>query len=147
MGAVEIQAAASPAKPAAAARTQPTYISWLAICFMTVAAVASLRAAPTMATYGLTSIFLYVLPAIVFLIPTALVAAELASGWEGGIYNWARQGISAPMGFLGVWTQFAMTIFYYPTLLAYVATTFAFAIDPKLADSGLYTAAVIIIVY
>jgi glutamate:GABA antiporter len=145
----DVAAAKAPAKatekPVAASKTQ--FISWVSICFMTVCAVASLRAAPTMATYGLTSIFLYLLPAIVFLIPTALVAAELASGWNGGIYNWARQGISAPMGFLGVWTQFAMTIFYYPTLLAYVATTFAYAIDPALADNGLYTAAVIIIVY
>jgi glutamate:GABA antiporter len=147
--AADVTAGAAPAKAvdSPAAKVKPQYISWVAICFMTVAAVASLRAAPTMATYGLTSIFLYVLPAIVFLIPTALVAAELASGWNGGIYNWARQGISAPMGFLGVWTQFAMTIFYYPTLLAYVATTFAYAIDPKLADNGIYTAAVIIIVY
>jgi putative glutamate/gamma-aminobutyrate antiporter len=147
--AADVTAGDVPAKAAAkpAAKVKPQYISWLAICFMTVSVVASLRAAPTMATYGITAIFLYALPAIVFLLPTALVAAELASGWEGGIYNWARQGISAPMGFLGVWTQFAMTIFYYPTLLAYVATTFAYAINPGWANNGYYTAAVIIIVY
>ena len=56
--------------------------------------VASLRPAPTMAVYGLACVFLYVLPAIVFLIPTALVSAELASGWTGGVYRWVTEGIS-----------------------------------------------------
>ena len=73
-----------------------------------------------MAVFGLASVFLYVLPAIVFLVPVSLVAAELASGWQGGVYNWVREGISAPMGLLAVWCQFAQTIFYYPALLAYV---------------------------
>ena len=149
METADVAAGTAPAKAAdkPAAAIKPQYISWLAISFMTVSAVASLRAAPTMATYGITSIFLYVLPAIVFLLPTALVAAELASGWKGGVYNWCREGISAPMGFLAVWTQFAMTIFYYPALLGYVATTFSYAIDPRLANNGFYTAAVIIVVY
>jgi len=137
-------------KTAAAARAAAParqYITWMAMCLMTVSAVASIRNTPSMAMYGLTAVFLYVLPAIVFLLPTSLVAAELASGWEGGVYNWCRQGISAPMGFLAVWTQFAMTIFYYPSLLAYVASTFAYVIDPALASNGFYTAAVIIVVF
>jgi glutamate:GABA antiporter len=51
------------------------------------------------------------------------------------------------MGFLAVWCQFAMTIFYYPSLLAFVASTFAYVIYPDLASSGVYTAAMIIGVY
>ena len=37
---------------------------------MTTSSVASLRAAPTMAVYGLACVFLYLLPAVVFLLPT-----------------------------------------------------------------------------
>jgi hypothetical protein len=70
---------------------------------MTTSSVASLRPSPTMAVYGLACIFLYVVPAIVFLLPTSLVSAELASGYEGGVYNWVARGISEPMGFLAVW--------------------------------------------
>ena len=66
------------------AAASPNYITWAALALMTVSSVASLRPAPTMAVYGLACVFLYVLPAIVFLIPTALVSAELASGWSGG---------------------------------------------------------------
>ena len=101
---------------------------------MTTSSVASLRSAPTMAVYGLACVFLYIVPAIVFLLPTSLVSAELASGWNGGIYKWVSEGISKPMGFLAVWCQFAMTIFYYPTLLGFVASTFAYVFNPELAD-------------
>ena len=93
-------AATGPA-PAAAARARVparAYISWVALALMTTSSVASLRPSPTMAMYGLACVFLYLLPAVVFLLPTALVSAELASGWEGGVYNWVSQGISKPMG-------------------------------------------------
>jgi amino acid transporter len=114
---------------------------------MTTASVASLRSAPTMAVYGLACVFLYVVPAIVFLLPQALVAAELASGWSGGVYRWVSEGLSAPLGMLAVWCQFAMTIFYYPTLLAFVASTLAYVFNPDLATNGVYTGIVIVVVY
>ena len=40
-----------------------------------------------MALYGLAAVFLYLVPAIVFLLPTSLVSAELASGYDG-VYSW-----------------------------------------------------------
>jgi putative glutamate/gamma-aminobutyrate antiporter len=131
----------------AKAVSKPQFITWTALAFMTVSSVASLRPAPTMAVYGISSIFLYGFAALVFLIPTALVAAELASGWTGGVYRWVTEGISAKYGFLAVWCQFAMTIFYYPSLLAFVASTLAYVINPDLASSGVYTAVIIIGVY
>ncbi|MFD8010586.1 APC family permease [Streptomyces sp. NPDC058955] len=127
--------------------TKRQFISWLTLAFMTTASVASLRPAPTMAIYGLAAVFLYLLPAVVFLLPTALVGAELASGWSGGIYRWVSEALGKPLGFLAVWCQFAMTIAYYPSLLAYVASTFAYVIDPSLAENGLYVAIVIVTVY
>jgi glutamate:GABA antiporter len=141
-----LAAAAAPAttvRPAA----KRTYITWAALAMMITGSVASLRSAPTMAVFGLASVFLYVGPAIVFLLPTSLVSAELASGWKGGVYNWVTQGISARMGLVAIWCQFAMTIFYYPALLAYVGSTLAYIIDPNLANSGVYTAAVIIVLF
>jgi amino acid transporter len=123
------------------------FISWLALALMTTSSVASLRPSPTMAVYGLACVFLYLVPALVFLLPTSLVSAELASGWQGGVYNWVSQGISKPMGFLAVWCQFAMTIFYYPSLLGFVASTLAYVFNPDLATSGLWTAAVIMVCY
>jgi glutamate:GABA antiporter len=143
-------AAAGKTPRVSAARTTvagPSYIAWTALALMTVSSVASLRPAPTMAVYGLACVFLYVLPAIVFLIPTALVSAELASGWSGGIYRWVTEGISPRMGFTAAWHQYAMTLFYYPSLLSFVAATLAYVIAPDLAASGVWTAIVIITVY
>ncbi|MFJ2807585.1 MULTISPECIES: APC family permease [unclassified Kitasatospora] len=122
-------------------------MSWLTLALMTTSSVASLRSAPTMAVYGLACVFLYLVPALVFLLPTALVSAELASGWEGGVYRWVSEGLSKPLGFLAVWCQFAMTIFYYPSLLAYVASTIAYVVNPRLASNGPYTAVVIMVLY
>ena len=62
---------------------KPTYISWVALALMTTASVASLRSAPTMAVYGLACVFLYIVPAIVFLLPTSLVVGRAGVGLEG----------------------------------------------------------------
>src|SRR3954469_23882278 len=148
MSAMDVPAGHRVAAPKAKAVTPTTHwISWVALAMMTTSSVASLRAAPTMAVYGLACVFLYIVPAIVFLLPTSLVSAELASGYEGGIYNWVSRGISKPMGFLAVWCQFAMTIFYYPSLLGFVASTLAYVFNPDLASSGVWTALVIVVVY
>jgi amino acid transporter len=135
------------AKATPVAVPKPNAITWIALALMTTSSVASLRAAPTMAVYGLACVFLYLLPAIVFLLPTSLVSAELASGWNGGVYRWVSLGLSKPLGFLAIWCQFAMTIFYYPSLLGYVASTLAYVFNPALASSGLWTAVVIMVCY
>jgi glutamate:GABA antiporter len=123
------------------------FISWTSVAMMTVGAIGYLGSAPALSVLGLASVFLYVLPAIVFLLPASLVSAELASGWQGGVYNWVREGISAPMGMLAVWCQFAQTIFYYPALLAYVGATLAYVINPSLANNGVYTAVIIVVLF
>lgn len=134
-------------KSAAASIPKPKAITWVTLAFMTTASVASLRSAPTMAVYGLACVFLYIVPAIVFLMPQALVAAELASGWSGGVFRWVSEGISPRWGLLAVWCQFAMTIFYYPTLLGFVASTLAYVFNPDLATNGVYTGVVIVVVF
>ncbi|WP_028066528.1 amino acid permease [Solirubrobacter soli] len=149
MASMDVPAGKAPAavKPARVALVKPTYITWLTLAFMTTSSVASLRSAPTMAVYGLACVFLYIVPAIVFLLPQALVAAELASGWSGGVFRWVSEGMSARWGLLAVWCQFAMTIFYYPTLLAFVASTLAYVFNPDLATNGVYTGVVILVVF
>lgn len=109
--------------------------------------VGDLGSAPALAVFGLPSVVLYVVPAVVFLVPAALVSAELASGWRGGVYDWVSEGISPAMGFGAVWCQFAQTTFYYPAVLAYIASTLSYVFAPGLAHSGLYTTVVIIVLF
>ena len=122
-------------------------LTWVAMAMLTLGSVGDLGATPATAVLGLASVVIYVLPAIVFLLPASLVSAELASGWPGGVYNWVSEGISPRMGFVAIWCQFAQTTFYYPALLAYVASTLAYVFAPSLAHSGLYTTVVIIVLF
>jgi glutamate:GABA antiporter len=122
-------------------------LTWFALALLTVGSVGDLGSAPTNAVFGLPSVVLYVVPAVVFLVPAALVSAELASGWKGGVYNWVSEGISPAMGFAAIWCQFAQTTFYYPAVLAYIASTLSYAFAPGLAHSGVYTTLVIIVLF
>ena len=141
------RAAAAGAKAEARATPAIKYISWVALALMTTSSVASLRPAPTMAVYGLACVFLYLVPAIVFLLPTWLVSAELASGWNGGVYRWVSEGISPPMGFLAVWCQFAMTIFYYPSLLGVRGEHARLRVQPRPGQQRRLDRAVIMVCY
>ncbi len=131
------------AKPQAAGKL----ITWVTLAFITVGSVGNLGSTPPLAVLGLASVALYVVPAVLFFLPVSLVAAELASGQQGGVYKWVEQGISPPWGLLAVWCEFAQTIFFYPALLAYIADTLAYAFDPSLAGNGVYTAVVIIVMF
>lgn len=52
------------------------------------------------------------------------------------------------MGVLAIWLQWIQNVVWYPIQLAFVAAALAFAIGrPDLSNSGLFTTAVIIIVY
>jgi putative glutamate/gamma-aminobutyrate antiporter len=115
---------------------------------MTTVTVMSLRALPPMATYGLGSVTMWLVPAIVFLVPTALVGAELATTWKGGVYVWVREAMSNRLGFVAIWLQWIQNVVWYPTQLAFVAAAFAFMVGrPALSNSGLFTAVVILAVY
>ena len=66
-------------------------LSVATLAIMNVTAVVSLRGLPAEAEYGLSSAFYYLFAALVFLIPTALVAAELAAMFadkQGGVFRW-----------------------------------------------------------
>ena len=54
-------------------------LSVATLAIMNITAVVSLRGLPAEAVYGPSSAFYYLFAAIVFLIPTAMVAAELAA--------------------------------------------------------------------
>ena len=69
------------------------------LAIMNVTAVVSLRGLPAEAEYGISSAFYYLFAALVFLIPTSFVAAELAAMFQdkqGGVFRWvARRSANA----------------------------------------------------
>lgn len=59
-------------------------ITLFGLVLLNITAVISLNNLPSEAGYGLSSAFYYIFAAIFFLIPVALVAAEMATGWPEG---------------------------------------------------------------
>jgi len=78
-----------------------------ALAMINVAAVMSLRNLPSMAEYGFSLIFYIALGSLCFFIPSALVSAELASGWqkEGGVFLWVREAFGTKWGFVAIFMQ------------------------------------------
>lgn len=124
-------------------------LSVFSLVMINVIAVDSLRTLPISAEYGLTLIFYYLAAALIFFIPTALVAAELATGWPktGGIYVWVREAFGERFGFLIIWLQWFYNLVWYPTILSLVAATLAYLINPHLVDNVFYMLLVVFSVF
>lgn len=125
------------------------------LAIMNVTAVVSLRGLPAEAEYGVSSAFYYLFAAIVFLIPTSFVAAELAAMFQdkqGGVFRWVGEAFGKRMGFLAIWLQWVESTIWYPTVLTFGAVSLAFigsndAKDMELASNKFYTLAVVLIIY
>lgn len=123
-------------------------LNTLALTLLITGAIDSIRNLPASALFGSTLIFFFIFAAIVFLIPTALVSAELAANVdEGGIYQWGRLAFGERIGFLAVWLQWINNIVWFPTILSFIAGTAAYLIDPALAQNKYYLVGVILSVF
>ena len=119
------------------------------LAMINVAAVLSIRNFPSMAEYGWSSVGWYVLGAIFFLIPLSLAGAELATGWPkgGGVYAWVLEAFGERWGFLAIWCDWSENLVWFPTLLAFIASTFAFAINPALGNDNVWIFTVMMIAF
>ncbi len=125
------------------------------LAIMNVTAVVSLRGLPAEAEYGVSSAFYYLFAAIVFLIPTSFVAAELAAMFQdkqGGVFRWVGEAFGKRMGFLAIWLQWVESTIWYPTVLTFGAVSLAFigsndAKDMLLASNKFYTLVVVLAIY
>jgi amino acid transporter len=114
-----------------------------------VIAVNSLRSLAIGAEYGFSLIAYYVLASVFFFVPSALIAAELATGWpqKGGVYVWVREAFGKKLAFLAIWLQWIYNVVWYPTILAFIAATFAYLIDPALAHNQIFMLIAVLVIY
>ena len=130
-------------------------LSVTTLAIMNITAVVSLRGLPAEAVYGLSSAFYYLFAAIVFLIPTSMVAAELAamfSDKQGGVFRWVGEAFGARTGFLAIWLQWIESTIWYPTVLTFGAVSLAFigmndASDTVLASNKVFTLITVLAIY
>ena len=82
---------------------------------------------------GTSSISLWVLAAVLFFVPSALVINELSSRFpnEGGLYVWAKEAFGDFHGFVAGWCYWIYTVFYFPGLLLASASMSAYVIGER----------------
>lgn len=119
------------------------------VILMNVTAVIGLRWIPIAAGYGASSVLLWILAAVLFFIPMSLIACELATTWpdQGGMYVWVREAYGDKPAFLTSWFYYTTNLFYYPSLLTFIAVVISFLINPDLANNKAYVVSVILIVF
>jgi amino acid transporter len=120
-----------------------------AIAMISISAILSLRGLPMMASVGLQSLFFYGLAALCFLIPSALVCAELATSLpiNGGVYTWTRTAFGGKVGFLAMWMEWINNVIAFPTTLSSIVATIAYIGFPQLAQNKFYLFSVMMLVY
>jgi amino acid transporter len=124
-------------------------LSLLTFTLITGAALLQTRDYPTMAVTGWSTILFNLLAVIMFLLPCALVAAELATGWpgEGGIYTWVKEAFGEHWGFTASWLQWFQMTIAFVTILAFIAGVLSYILNPALADNKLFIFLIIVLVW
>ncbi|MDA0912139.1 MAG: APC family permease [Proteobacteria bacterium] len=99
------------------------------LTLMNITAIISLSSIAFMATIGLASIFFYLLAAIFFLIPSALVCAELGGMLvkdNGGVYTWVKRAFGEKTGLIAIWMEWFNNVISFPASLSAIAATIVY---------------------
>ena len=129
-------------------------IGLLALATINVTTVVSLGGLPSEAKYGLAAVFYYLFAAVFFLVPVALVSAELTTGWpeEGGVFRWVSEAFGDLWALIAVSSLWMSFTILFPSCLIYGATSLAFAgpdilWDKALAANKHYVIAIVLSLY
>lgn len=129
--------------------TPARILTVFSLAMITIGSVDSIRNLPASALFSGSVVFFYLMAAIFFLIPAALMSAELATGWpsRGGVYTWVKEAFGPRWALLAVWYQWISNVIWYPTILSFMAGTIAYITVPSLASEPLFMVIVILAVF
>lgn len=124
-------------------------LSVFVLAMLITGAIDSVRNLPATALFGSSLIFFFIFSAIVFLIPAALISAELSSTWteRGGIFHWVKLAFGEKTAFLAVWLQWISNLVWFPTILSFIAGTAAYLVDPALGQNKVFLVSVILVTF
>lgn len=129
-------------------------VSMIGMAIMIVTTIVSLRGLASQAEYGYTSIFWYVLSAVLFLIPYSLVCAELASTYtrSGGLFRWVAEAFGSRWGWTAMYLEWMTVVIWFPSVLMFAAVSLAYVFWPEtfdqhLASNVIYTLIIVLAVY
>jgi len=113
------------------------------VLLFNIAAVLGPRWIAAAAHNGTSSISLWILAAVLFFLPSALVIVELSTRFpaEGGLYVWTKTAFGDFHGFVAGWCYWVYTVIYFPGLLTASVAMSVYIAGPKyawLAKSNAY---------
>jgi len=94
----------------------PKAMGFWDVLLFNIATVLGPRWVAAAAHNGTSSISLWVIAAVLFFIPSAMVINELSSRFpeEGGLYVWTKEAFGDFHGFVAGWNYWAYTVFIFP---------------------------------
>lgn len=124
-------------------------ISLVSLSILIIAAIDNMRNLPSAALFGTSLLFFFALSALVFLIPTSLVSAELSATFpeKGGVYHWVFRAFGKRWAMAAIWLQWINTMVWYPSMLSFIAGTLAYLINPELAQNKVYLITCILVIF
>lgn len=89
------------------------------LVFFNICAIVSLRWVAAAAHAGTGSFLLWIVAALFFFLPSAVVIARLSERFpeQGGMYIWTKRAFGDRHAFVCAWTYFVSNILYFPSLL------------------------------
>ena len=99
---------------------------------------------------GASTVFFWIVGALMFFIPLTFVAVYLSKRFphEGGAYAWTTLAFGEKSGFMVAWLYWVNNLFYYPTLLIFFAANFAYFIGmPDKINDQVWVTILVLIVF
>ncbi len=124
-------------------------ISLFSLAMLIISAIDSIRNLPSSALFGSSLIFFFLLAAVLFLFPTALVSAQLTATYQdhGGIFHWVKIAFGEKWAMLAIWLQWINTMVWYPTILSFIAGTLAYLFKPELSTNPHYLVVMVLVIF
>jgi glutamate:GABA antiporter len=125
-------------------------ISFFPFVLLVIGSIDNIRNLPSSALFGSSAIFFFLFGAIFFLVPTALISAQLAAAFptaRGGVYHWVKSALGEKAGVTAIWLQWINTMVWYPAILSFIGGSIAYLVNPDLAASPFYLLIVILVLF
>lgn len=124
-------------------------LTLMMMVLITVGAVDSIRNIPTTALFGSKVIAFFLIASVFFLIPAALISAELAAQFpeDNGIYDWVKHAFGPRWGFTAVWLQWVENVPFFPAIVSFTVATILYIFSPTLANDKHVQLALILAVF
>ena len=116
------------------------YIGTFALTMLMSGAVDGIGNLPSIALFGPSLIFFFIIAAVLFLIPVGLISAELCHQFpnKSGVYAWTKHALGGNVATVVIWLQWINTMVWFPTCLTTLAGTAAYLLNPNLIHHPLY---------